>query len=1143
MSAPSHPLDFWFDLECLSLPEATKPQPRSNSRPVYSVKKGSAFPWKKEERDPGIRLQPAKTHNIREFTIQAGIFHVSSLYKHLLQALGFSENDQQEVAKSRSKKSRLFDFQCDAEGRILPESFTLPLGVFVISRLIASQDGTTIKEIEADFDAFQIQWKQNFARRAGAQPYSWLRPTHDLWHAPESRQRLTWEWLIDCVNALMTDLGGDLTQFMESKDPFSCHVIARDVAEKDARKPEYEFKINQTTTNDTEEQQDSDDCIINSFFRNDLRTIAASPDDQWSPALKRYVYAVADAVSGASLERYDVRDEHQQGQIQEMLRPDRFPAGRWPSKHPLVRAQQFAVNTAYFGIAKSSGLFSVNGPLGTGKTTLLRDLFAAIITDRAAFLATLRSPKEAFADTITVKCGDSNNQELLFHPLKENFAQFSMLVASSNNGAVENITRELPDANLLDERYQESAQQLDYLRKEASMFFNNRLAWAWLSVPLGNATNRSNLARWIQGQPPRAVGQSPGQRSERSEGSETSSLVGFLPWLDQHQVHENLVDDKWQEAKETFNRAADQERTCRERLVEVANFLLDPSDLNNQLVHLWEQIDHVTKQIEALDRHLSGLEQTVRDLCFQCRAIETRFGPNAAQRLQACSGKGLLGRLSLLLPHRIWLSYQWDEVTKALQAATTNLHQARAERDDLDRNVLRTYRAQYNALIRKREAINSYLRENENLIFPPSNPEEREKWAPWSDQDWLDARAKLFLAALQLHRVFILCMGETWRSNLKVLDKWLNRSAKIAALPAFTALSMLFPVVSTTFASVQTFLPQMPPGSIGWLFIDEAGQAVPEAPVGALHRSSRVVMVGDPMQLRPIPPLPGEVEAKLAKRMEIQPYWQPSRVSAQVLADQANQFGTWLSVQDGTLPDVLYDLGSTGEKRLWVGSPLRVHRRCLNPMFTISNMIAYGGLMVQGRVAGDEDEQTKNLPESHWLSVAVNHQGSNWIPEEGEALCKLLDELIGISSAIKHEIFLISPFRDVVRHLKQEIMKSYGLDWKKVGTVHVTQGKESKVVILVLGGGSKGSRNWAAESPHLLNVAVSRARERLYVVGNADDWGSLPFFNIALEHLPKSVYRPSIQAEQPPMSPSKSGRVNKSSPSAPRPPAPPRLSF
>jgi stage III sporulation protein SpoIIIAA len=62
----------------------------------------------------------------------------------------------------------------------------------------------------------------------------------------------------------------------------------------------------------------------------------------------------------------------------------------------LVISQQFAVNT----IIRDQGtaMFAVNGPPGTGKTTLLRDLIAAIVVSRATELAKLKSPRDAFVN-------------------------------------------------------------------------------------------------------------------------------------------------------------------------------------------------------------------------------------------------------------------------------------------------------------------------------------------------------------------------------------------------------------------------------------------------------------------------------------------------------------------------------------------------------------------------------------------------------------------------------------------------------------------------------------------------------------------------------------------------------------------------
>jgi len=396
--------------------------------------------------------------------------------------------------------------------------------------------------------------------------------------------------------------------------------------------------------------------------------------------------------------------------------------------------------------------------------------------------------------------------------------------------------------------------------------------------------------------------------------------------------------------------------------------------------------------------------------------------------------------------------------------------------------------------------FNSYLR---TVLFFEKEHCERHKATPWWPVTAQRARDEVFIAAVALHRAFIDAAARPLRHNLAALmnvftTQTLPTADKQALLPdLWASLFLVVPIVSTTFASVTRMLGKLPLESLGWLLVDEAGQAPPQAAVGAIMRTKHAVIVGDPIQIEPIVTLPDTLCEAICTQFGVNPErYSAPRASAQTLADNASIYNTEFEMKFGGIRTV--------------GVPLLVHRRCTEPMFSISNRIAYSDLMVSAKVANHSDVRGVLGP-STWIDVTGSGE-DKWCAQEGEEVVRILHQLA--QARVSSDLYVITPFVIVADRLRAIIRETGVLrnwvdnesGWLKdrVGTVHTAQGREAEAVIIVLGApnaSQTGARNWAGARPNILNVAVTRAKDVVYVIGNRKLWREAGVFSQLDRHL------------------------------------------
>lgn len=803
-----------------------------------------------------------------------------------------------------------------------------------------------------------------------------------------------------------------------------------------------------------------DDTNVHSFFISDLEYAKTHATKNVKQYLSGFRSEVINLDSNRSSSNFN------KSILKSILEPKNYPLGRFPSnpKHSLFMMQQVAVNIAS---NDRENIRSVNGPPGTGKTTLLRDIFADLVTEQAKLICDLANP---------VLKGNQVYHDYPYRvaELPTEIANKGIVVASSNNGAVKNIVNELPQSKSI---YQEldwltELNNIDYfteisnkLHPEEKSEIAGKKYWGLFSIEGGNSQNRKRLQEILQAVKTELFS----EKFQPNPSVYVEFQAQYLELIEKRQKMQGIAEkfDLHSKLEKDFSTMkAEFETTNIQKCMEMSQIQSELAQLDDTKKRTEAELLDYQNLVSATDNQKQLAQQDFEIIKLQAPRflwLKRFFAPSKLQGYfktlnEANSAlKELSEKLNLERKH-------CSKLESEIRQYDLQMNHLYQEQEDYEKwkfdkeNELKSHRTQISKL---QSELSRFL--NTKLDFSLSY-EELQVSNFWFGEEYRKDQSQLFLKALAVRKQFLYDNRENFEDALKIWGtpkSYLYRDMSDELFKtAWNWINFAIPVISTTFASFSTMFRYLPENSIGNLFIDEAGQALPQASIGAILRSRRIMAVGDPLQIQPVMTLDKNILGFLAQRYKVEGRYLLS--STQSLMDKASKYG--FKKQDGT----------------WIGIPLWVHSRSSEPMFSISNKISYDNLMVQGKKREEVQGRGK------WFDISGKAK-DKFVSEQAEFLKEELQK----RREEFDDIYVITPFKNVASKLVKELDKIGFIQRENkkvinVGTVHTFQGKENKIVYCVLGAdsSSKGAARWAVSEPNILNVAATRAKEEFYIIGD-----------------------------------------------------------
>ncbi len=282
--------------------------------------------------------------------------------------------------------------------------------------------------------------------------------------------------------------------------------------------------------------------------------------------------------------------------------------------------------------------------------------------------------------------------------------------------------------------------------------------------------------------------------------------------------------------------------------------------------------------------------------------------------------------------------------------------------------------------------------------------------------------------------------------------------------------------------------------TIDLLIVDEAGQVAPDIAAPMFALAKRALVVGDTYQIEPVWNNGEANDRANAAKFGMTAHFHDPAYDTLAAAGYTPASGNLMRIANRGCSVQKYE-----DMR---GLMLTEHRRCVPQLVAYCNELIYSGRLEPKRPEMSADERL--LPPFGYLNVDGNDRksgGSRHNHDEAQAIVDWLRANrsrieqhyaahTGVTVPLWKLVGIVTPFSAQTRVIERLLRKAMPDTMRKdnkltVGTVHALQGAERTIVIFspTYGVGHRGGV-FFDQTPNMLNVAISRAKDSFLVIGN-----------------------------------------------------------